>query len=123
MQLVLSLFCFISALYHRRWGCGIYLLSNWQFFLDDLFFQFVVLDAGGTLCLSDSLPEAIAMYMAQSQTLMSTCAAECMRQHLTDCMEFIGDLHTLTKVKVSWPPTGVQNLSPEGVCLILMQSG
>ncbi|XP_070180605.1 protein unc-79 homolog isoform X2 [Littorina saxatilis] len=61
--------------------------------------QFVVLDAGGTLCLSNSLSEATALYLAQSQTLMSTCAAECMRQHLTDCMDFIGDLHTLTKVK------------------------
>lgn len=61
--------------------------------------QFVVLDAGGTLSLSNSLSEATAMYLAQSQTLMSTCAAECMRQHLTDCMDFIGDLHTLTKVK------------------------
>ena len=63
-------------------------------------FQFVVLDAGGTLSLSNSLSEATALYLAQSQTLMSTCAAECMRQHLTDCMDFIGDLHTLTKVKV-----------------------
>lgn len=61
--------------------------------------QFVVLDAGGTLCLSNSLAEASALYAAQSQTLISTCAAECMRQHITDCMEFIGDLHTLTKVK------------------------
>ena len=62
--------------------------------------QFVVLDAGGTLSLSNSLSEATALYLAQSQTLMSTCAAECMRQHLTDCMDFTGDLHTLTKVKV-----------------------
>ncbi|KAK7493418.1 hypothetical protein BaRGS_00015318 [Batillaria attramentaria] len=61
--------------------------------------QFVVLDAGGTLCLSNSLSEASTLYAAHSQTLISTCSAECMRQHLTDCIEFIGDLHTLTKVK------------------------
>ncbi|XP_025104233.1 protein unc-79 homolog isoform X4 [Pomacea canaliculata] len=61
--------------------------------------QFVVLDAGGTLCLTNSLSEASALYTAQSQTLISTCAAECMRQHLPDCIYFIEDLETLTKVK------------------------
>lgn len=60
----------------------------------------MVLDAGGTLCLSNSVSEASALYTAQAQALISTCAAECMRQHLTDCIEFISDLHTLTKVKV-----------------------
>ncbi|XP_046579791.1 LOW QUALITY PROTEIN: protein unc-79 homolog [Haliotis rubra] len=64
-----------------------------------LLVQFLVLDTGGTICLSHSVDDAAMLYNYQSQSLVSTCAAECMRQHLNDAMEFITDLHTLTKVK------------------------
>ena len=32
----------------------------------------------------------------------STGAAECMRQHLNDALDFLADVHTLTKIKVRY---------------------
>lgn len=62
--------------------------------------QFVVLDAGGTICPTNIVGHDVCtLFKAQSQMLTSTCVADCTRQHLNDCVEFISDLHTLTKVK------------------------
>ena len=36
-----------------------------------------------------------------TDTAGTTAAAECMRQHLNDALDFLADVHTLTKVKVS----------------------
>ncbi|ESO85360.1 hypothetical protein LOTGIDRAFT_154853 [Lottia gigantea] len=59
----------------------------------------VVLDTGGSLC-SSILSDDVGMtYTSPAQSLLSYNAAECMRQHINDCIEFISDLHTLTKVK------------------------
>ena len=68
-------------------------------------FQFLVLDAGGAFVLLGSVSNTVSITTTQytdqmQQSLISTCAAECMRQHLNDCIDFIGDLHTLSKVKV-----------------------
>lgn len=32
--------------------------------------------------------------------VFNTCAAECMRQHLGDALDFLSDFHTLGKIKV-----------------------
>jgi len=60
----------------------------------------VVLDAGGTIGSSNLVGELGMLYHTHAHTLMSTYAAECMRQYLSDCVEFISDLHTISKVKV-----------------------
>ena len=59
------------------------------------------IDSGGTIGpinISEELSNAV--YNPYSQSLISTNAAECMKQHLNDCVEFISDLHTINKVKV-----------------------
>ena len=67
--------------------------------------QFVVLDAGGTIGSTNIVSEIELLYHTHAHTLMSTCAAECMRQYLNDCVEFVCDLHTISKLKVSMWPT------------------
>ena len=63
--------------------------------------QLVCLDAGGTLGPVNIVADLVSyQYNPYSQSLVSTNAAECMRQHLTECVEFIADLHTINKVKV-----------------------
>ena len=60
------------------------------------------IDSGGTIGpinISEELSNAV--YNPYSQSLISTNAAECMKQHLNDCVEFISDLHTINKVKVN----------------------
>lgn len=59
----------------------------------------MVLDAGSTLGSTNIVSEMLMLYNLQSQMLISTCAAECMRDHLHECTEFVADLHTLTKIK------------------------
>ena len=61
---------------------------------------FILHDSGGSLapyvCVEDFpkiQPDAIAGF--------STSAAECMRQHLTDSIEFLADFHSLSKIKVA----------------------
>ncbi|XP_064602074.1 protein unc-79 homolog isoform X2 [Liolophura sinensis] len=68
--------------------------ENWL-----LLAQFVILDAGGTISPTPIVEDMAALYHSHANALVSTSASECMRQHLTDCTEFIADLHTLTKVK------------------------
>lgn len=65
-------------------------------------FKFVVLDAGSTLGSTNIVSEMLMLYTLQSQMLISTCAAECMRDHLHECTEFVADLHTLTKIKAGF---------------------
>ncbi len=63
--------------------------------------QFVCIDSGGTIGpinISEELSNAV--YNPYNQSLISTNAAECMKQNLSDCVEFISDLHTINKVKV-----------------------
>lgn len=36
-----------------------------------------------------------------------TAAMECIRQYVSEVLDFMADMHTLTKLKVSWlPPIG-----------------
>ena len=62
-----------------------------------------MLDAGGTIGSTNIVSEIEMLYHTHAHTLMTTCAAECMRQYLNDCVEFVCDLHTISKVKVSCP--------------------
>ncbi|XP_043200424.1 protein unc-79 homolog, partial [Amphibalanus amphitrite] len=61
-----------------------------------LLVHFVVQDAGGTMAPStvmDMVPDL------GTDTAGATGAAECMRQHLNDALDFLADVHTLTKIK------------------------
>jgi len=61
----------------------------------------VCVDAGGTLGPVNIVADLVSyQYNPYTQSLVSTNVAECMRQHLTECVEFIADLHTINKVKV-----------------------
>lgn len=60
--------------------------------------QFVLQDAGGTLTPS-VLTENIRSNTEADIESMSTSAAECMRQYVQDTIEFVSDVHTLSKVK------------------------
>lgn len=60
----------------------------------------MVLDTGGTIAGTNILGEQGMLYKTHAHMLISTCAAECMREHLNECIEFISDIHTLSKVKV-----------------------
>ena len=63
--------------------------------------QLVCVDAGGTLGPVNIVADLVSyQYNPYSQSLVSTNAAECMRQHLAECVDFIADLHTINKVKV-----------------------
>ncbi|XP_066975472.1 protein unc-79 homolog isoform X11 [Macrobrachium rosenbergii] len=63
-----------------------------------LLVQLVVQDSGGTLG-SNSVVGDLPKDVQDINNLPNTCAAECMRSHLHDALEFIADVHTLTKVK------------------------
>ncbi|XP_064117132.1 protein unc-79 homolog isoform X3 [Macrobrachium nipponense] len=63
-----------------------------------LLVQLVVQDSGGTLG-SNSVVGDLPKDVQDIHNLPNTCAAECMRSHLHDALEFIADVHTLTKVK------------------------
>jgi len=64
--------------------------------------QLVCVDAGGTLGPVNIVADLVSyQYNPYSQSLVSTNVAECMRQHLSECVEFIADLHTINKVKVT----------------------
>ncbi len=59
------------------------------------------MDAGGTIGPTNIVEElANYVYNPYTQSLISTNAAECMKAHLSDCMDFVSDLHTINKVKV-----------------------
>ncbi|XP_068237998.1 protein unc-79 homolog isoform X5 [Palaemon carinicauda] len=63
-----------------------------------LLVQLVVQDSGGTLG-SNSVVGDLPKDIQDIHNLPNTSAAECMRSHLHDALEFIADVHTLTKVK------------------------
>ncbi|KAK7078174.1 hypothetical protein SK128_012120, partial [Halocaridina rubra] len=63
-----------------------------------LLVQLVVQDSGGTLG-SNSVVGDLPKDIQDINNLPCTSAAECMRSHLHDALEFIADVHTLTKVK------------------------
>ncbi|XP_013379281.1 protein unc-79 homolog [Lingula anatina] len=65
-----------------------------------LLVQFVCIDAGGTIT-PGTVTEEYCTYSFNPMThpVVSTSASECMKQHLNECVDFIADLHTLTKVK------------------------
>ena len=64
--------------------------------------QFLCIDAGGTIG-ATNLVEDLAKYTynPNAHSLISSCASDCMRPHLYECIEFIAELHTINKVKVS----------------------
>lgn len=45
-----------------------------------------------------------------------TAAMECIRQYVSEVLDFMADMHTLTKLKVSRSPPGrpLESQSPEG---------
>nr|XP_042898256.1 protein unc-79 homolog isoform X2 [Parasteatoda tepidariorum] len=59
--------------------------------------QFVLADCGGRLAPNVILEGANVGYEAQSS--YKTSAGECMQTYLNDTLEFVSDVHTLTKVK------------------------
>ncbi|XP_050714372.1 protein unc-79 homolog isoform X4 [Eriocheir sinensis] len=63
-----------------------------------LLVQLVLQDSGGTLG-SNTVVGDLPRDLQDLHHLPNTCAAECMLSHLHDALEFIADVHTLTKVK------------------------
>jgi hypothetical protein len=79
-----------------------------------LLVQLICVDAGGTLGPINIVPDLVSFqYNPYSQSLVSTNAAECMRQHLAECVEFIADLHTINKVKSNLKSNTIQNLNED----------
>uniref|UniRef100_T1JB25 Protein unc-79 homolog n=1 Tax=Strigamia maritima TaxID=126957 RepID=T1JB25_STRMM len=66
--------------------------------------QFVVQDAGGTLGPS-IITDDLVPPVLDVQNMINTSACECMRQHLNDAIEFVADVHTLSKVKSNFRGT------------------
>ena len=61
------------------------------------------IDAGGTIGPNNIIKEmANYTFNPYMQSLISTNAADCMKQHLNECVEFVSDIHTINKVKVVW---------------------
>ena len=42
-----------------------------------------------------------SMPSTEAGPIFNTCAAEVMRQHFTDALDFLADIHTITKIKVA----------------------
>ncbi|CAL4121124.1 unnamed protein product [Meganyctiphanes norvegica] len=63
-----------------------------------LLVQMIVQDGGGTLG-TNSVVEDLPKDPSEIGSFPNTCASECMRAHVNDALEFIADVHTLTKVK------------------------
>ncbi|TGZ74785.1 hypothetical protein CRM22_000752 [Opisthorchis felineus] len=61
--------------------------------------QFILMDAGGTLEPNQVVEGLTTLFNPQTYHLFSTGAAELMRPHLTDCIAFLSDVHTMHKVK------------------------
>lgn len=56
---------------------------------------FVLLDAGGTL------PPGALPGLPDAAPVLTTNAADCLRQYINDVIDFLADFHTLSKIKVS----------------------
>ncbi|KAG0705549.1 Protein unc-79 [Chionoecetes opilio] len=63
-------------------------------------------DSGGTLG-SNTVVGDLPRDLQDPHHLPNTCAAECMLSHLHDALEFIADVHTLTKVKSNCHSTSI----------------
>ncbi|CAH8437681.1 unnamed protein product [Dicrocoelium dendriticum] len=61
--------------------------------------QFILLDAGGTAEPNQVVDGLTSLFNPQTYHLFATGASELMRPHLTDCITFISDVHTINKVK------------------------
>ncbi|OQR74278.1 protein unc-79-like [Tropilaelaps mercedesae] len=67
--------------------------------------QFVLQDAGGALCPNVILEDVpLAPHELQS-TQYNTNAAECLRQNLADAIEFLADVHTLSRIRSNFHGT------------------
>lgn len=62
-------------------------------------YQFIIQDAGGTLGPSIIL-EDMGTTTWDVQNMINTSASECMRQYFNEALDFIADVHTLSKIKV-----------------------
>ncbi|XP_022658130.1 protein unc-79 homolog isoform X4 [Varroa destructor] len=61
--------------------------------------QFVLQDAGGTLC-PNVILEDVPLAPHELQSIQyNTNAAECLRQNLADAIEFLADVHTLSRIR------------------------
>nr|XP_018900718.1 PREDICTED: protein unc-79 homolog isoform X2 [Bemisia tabaci] len=60
--------------------------------------SFILQDVGGVLPQAHSIEQGKVQFHEQNP-ILNTGAAECMRQHLADALEFLADFHTLSKIK------------------------
>ncbi|XP_052119474.1 protein unc-79 homolog isoform X4 [Frankliniella occidentalis] len=60
--------------------------------------NFILQDAGGSLPLTLAMSQFLALW-TDPGPIFNTGAAECMRQHLGDALDFLADFHTLSKIK------------------------
>lgn len=58
-------------------------------------------DAGGSLAPFVGTDDFPKFPTCEPSNAPTTGAAECMRQHLTDSLEFLADFHSLSKIKVN----------------------
>ena len=65
-----------------------------------LIIQLILQDSGGTLGVNN-LMEGLPHEVFDPPSQHGTSAGECMRSHLQDSLEFIADVHTIAKIKVS----------------------
>ena len=56
-------------------------------------------DAGGSLALNVMMEDSPPLF-PDIGPVFNTSASECMRQHLSDTLEFLADFHTLSRLKV-----------------------
>ena len=61
---------------------------------------FLFQDSGGTLG-SNNVIGSLLKDIQELPNIQNNCTAECMRPHFQDGVDFISDVHTLTKVKVN----------------------
>ncbi|XP_028968019.1 protein unc-79 homolog [Galendromus occidentalis] len=66
--------------------------------------QFVLQDAGGALCPNVILDDSPLMHELQTSQY-NTNAADCLRANLADAIEFLADVHTLSRVKSNFHGT------------------
>ncbi|CAG7837387.1 unnamed protein product [Allacma fusca] len=66
---------------------------------------FILQDSGGSLA-PYVYVEDFPKFSSDAISGFSTSAAECMRQHLTDSIEFLADFHSLSKIKSNYKGIG-----------------
>ncbi|XP_073986418.1 UNC-79 domain-containing protein isoform X3 [Rhodnius prolixus] len=80
-----------------------------------LLINFVLQDAGGMLPPTVALDDP-TLPNADSLPAFNTWAAEVMRQHLTDALDFLADIHTITRIK-----TATDKIKSKGMSLGLSE--